>query len=452
MLGAIIGDIVGSRWEFSPTNKYDFELFSDKNSFTDDTVCTIAVADAILHHKDYGTTLHEWCRRYPHPMGSYGGRFGAWVKSNEPKPYNSFGNGSAMRVSAVGWAFADKESVLANAEASAVCTHNHPEGIKGAQTVALAIHLALQLRKDYAGRAITHRVIKERLLDKCAAFSGYDLNINWEKVFNKFDETCQGTVPVALAIIGQSYGFEDAIRKAVCLRADADTLAAIVGSIAEVIWPIPEEMRRKALCCLPEEMRKVAKAFCKYVLPVTPRLVPEADERKQKKALMFWKLNLGNANKLMFYGDNPLPKKDKIATMDMLKTVPMPDDEESVFSIPIEMIVSEEMMDILRRGHIPEAQEDHWFMVCDGEYIRYFCSWTGVCAYEAHFRKIDNGKFCIDHLKANKVLSEFGVNGDEPSVFLFFYLIDAETGVNPVPAWEEFIDAWEDMDYKYSKK
>ena len=147
MLGAIIGDIVGSRWEFSPTNNYNFELFSDKNNFTDDTVCTIAVADAILKHKDYGTTLHEWCRRYPHPMGGYGGRFSGWIEENNPKPYGSFGNGSAMRVSAVGWAFDNEESVLTNAELSAACTHNHPEGIKGAQTVALAIHLALKCER-----------------------------------------------------------------------------------------------------------------------------------------------------------------------------------------------------------------------------------------------------------------------------------------------------------------
>ena len=101
MLGAIIGDIVGSRWEFDPTNDYDFEMFSQENSFTDDTVCTVAVADAIAKGRDYGESLHEWCRRYPSPMGGYGGRFRQWVMSDEPKPYGSYGNGSAMRVSPV---------------------------------------------------------------------------------------------------------------------------------------------------------------------------------------------------------------------------------------------------------------------------------------------------------------------------------------------------------------
>lgn len=261
MLGAIIGDIVGSRWEFNHTNNYNFEFLSDKNNFTDDTVCTIAVADAILNHKDYGTSLHEWCRRYPHPMGSYGGSFARWINDNNPKPYGSFGNGSAMRVSAVGWAFADKENVLDNARLSAACTHNHPEGIKGAQTVALAIHLALKTRRAYKGKTISNRDIMETVVNPCVAFSGYDLSFCKEDVTNKFDETCQGTVPVALKIISESCSFEDSIRRAVCLGADADTLGAIVGSIAEVIWPIPDDMCKKALNYLPMEMRKVVKNF-----------------------------------------------------------------------------------------------------------------------------------------------------------------------------------------------
>ena len=259
MLGAIIGDIVGSRWEFFSTNDYNFELFSDKNDFTDDTICTIAVADAIMHQKSYGAALHEWCRRYPNPMGSYGGSFKAWVRSDEPQPYGSYGNGAAMRVSAIGWAFDDEESVLANAEQSAACTHNHPEGIKGAQTVALAIHLALKLRRCHQGEPVLHGEMMEKVIAPCVEFSGYDINIRRESVLNRFDETCQGTVPVALCIISKSVNFEDAIRTAVSLGADADTLGAIVGSIAEAIWPIPEEMRRKALGYLPDDMLKVLK-------------------------------------------------------------------------------------------------------------------------------------------------------------------------------------------------
>lgn len=254
MLGAIIGDIIGSRWEFNPTNDYHFELFSDKNGFTDDTICTIAVADAILHDSDdYGKYIHEWCRDYPNPKGAYGGRFSGWVHSDNPQPYGSYGNGSAMRVSPVAWAFHRRDDVLAAAKQTAECTHNHHEGIKGAQTVALAICRALQLRRlNYKAHDAVRSVITE-----CVEFSEYNIDFRKEMVQNKFDETCQGTVPVALWIISQSRGFEDAIRRAVCLGADADTLGAIVGSIAEAIWGIPDEIRATALSYLDGRMRKV---------------------------------------------------------------------------------------------------------------------------------------------------------------------------------------------------
>lgn len=258
MLGAIIGDIVGSRWEFNPTNNYQFELFSDKNSFTDDTICTVAVADAILRNKDYGETIHDWCRRYPHPMGGYGGRFAKWVMSDNPQPYGSFGNGAAMRVSPIAWARLNAGGMLFEAEMIAACTHNHPEGIKGAQTVALAIHLCDELRRlkpDFTQEDI------RKQLERCVSFSGYNININRADVENRFDETCQGTVPVALWIITESTGFEDAIRQAVSLGADADTLGAIVGSIAEALWDIPENIARKALSYLPEEMKRVVAEF-----------------------------------------------------------------------------------------------------------------------------------------------------------------------------------------------
>ncbi len=259
MLGAIIGDIVGSRWEFNPTNDYDFELFSEKNGFTDDTICTVAVADALIHgSNDYDKYIHEWCRKYPHPMGGYGGRFAQWVRSDDPKPYGSFGNGSAMRVSPVAWARINAHGMLPLAKKSAECTHNHPEGIKGAQTVALAIHYAIEMRGNSIQPNAEH--ISE-ILKKCVKFAGYNINIRKEDVINRFDETCQGTVPVALWIIGQSNSFEDAIRRAVSLGADADTLGAIVGSIAEAIWGIPTWMTDKALSYLPDEMEEVVNEF-----------------------------------------------------------------------------------------------------------------------------------------------------------------------------------------------
>ena len=258
MLGAIIGDIVGSRFEFNPTNDYHFELFGEGCSFTDDTVCTIAIADALLKGKDFGESLHEWCNRYPHPMGGYGGRFMQWALSTEPLPYNSFGNGSSMRVSPVAHWFEDKDEMLAAAAATAAPTHNHEEGIKGAQTVALAIFKAMEYSRCRYQEAVLHI---EEIISECVKFSGYDIDMPKSCVLNKFDETCQGTVPVALKIISMSQSFEDAVRLAVSLGADADTLGAIVGSIAEAIWGIPMELRDQVESYLPEEMKDVLEQF-----------------------------------------------------------------------------------------------------------------------------------------------------------------------------------------------
>ena len=260
MLGAIIGDIVGSRWEFNPTNDYNFEWLSSENAFTDDTICTIAVADAILHDSDdYGKYIHEWCRKYPNPKGAYGGRFSQWVRNDCPLPYGSYGNGSAMRVSPIAWRYQNRNELLDNAKKSAECTHNHPEGIKGAQTVALTIRMAITL-----GDAVSEDIAgMKELMAHAKNFSDYNLDINREKVINRFDETCQGTVPVALWIIYHSNSFEDAVRKAVSLGADADTLGAIVGSIAEAIWEIPETMKQEILIYLPDEMKDIVLEFTK---------------------------------------------------------------------------------------------------------------------------------------------------------------------------------------------
>ena len=257
MLGAIIGDIVGSRWEFNPTNDYNFKWLSDENDFTDDTICTVGVADAILRDRDFGESIHEWCRRYPHPMGGYGGRFAQWVRSDNPQPYGSYGNGASMRLSPVAYKYEYLDEMLDAAAATAIPSHNHPEGIKGAQTVALAIFRALQLKRQ--NKDVAQHI--DEILKECVEFSGYDINIKKENVINRFDETCQGTVPVALWIIGQSTSFEDAVRKAVSLGADADTLGAIVGSIAEAIWGIPEEMQLQALGYLPTDMKRVVLQF-----------------------------------------------------------------------------------------------------------------------------------------------------------------------------------------------
>lgn len=248
MLGAIIGDIVGSSYEFNPTNDYDFNLFPRDANFTDDTICTIAMADALLRNQDFGTTLHEWCRKNTCPKGGFGGRFSRWVHSDHPEPYGSYGNGSAMRVSAIGWWSDTLPEVITLARKSAECTHNHPEGINGAVAVATAIMELKQWQRNYSIpkplRATTLNNIMHNgvvtgimMFDYNYLANGFELDLT--KYRNKFDETCRGTVPLAFYIVAHSTSFEDAIRNAVSMGADADTLAAIVGSLAEPIWGIP---------------------------------------------------------------------------------------------------------------------------------------------------------------------------------------------------------------------
>jgi ADP-ribosylglycohydrolase len=449
MLGAIIGDIVGSRFEFNPTNNYNFELFTDECGYTDDTICTIAVADALLKGRDFGVSIHEWCRRYPHPMGGYGGRFRQWVMSNDPHPYGSYGNGSAMRVSPVAWYNLFEYDVLHDAVLSADCTHCHYEGIRGAIAVAYAIHDCRgYFRGNLPENADKGTIMKG--LKRAIEFSNYDINIHKEDVINKFDETCQGTVPVALWIISNSHSFEDAIRQAVSLGADADTLGAIVGSIAEVIWGIPKWMKEKAMSYLPEDMQEVVKEFRKQVHGKFPDTKKEVEEKSEFFIKMYWKLALGNSA-LAIEGKDPLPSKEVVATADSWKTDPLPDNPQDVSRMGCQIELTAESMETLRRGHIPNVQEDHWFMYCDDEYIRYYRSWNGMCAYEAHYRKTAEGKYLIDHLTVNKKLSGYGVNGDKPAQVLFLYLITAEIGGDEWRAWNDYINAWESNAIQYAK-
>lgn len=314
MLGAIIGDIIGSRWEFNATNEYDFELFSNENNFTDDTICTIGVADALLHGSDnYGAYIHKWCRRYPHPMGGYGGNFAKWVASVNPQPYGSYGNGSAMRVSPIGMWFDNEEHISSETEKTAVCTHSHPEGIKGAQAIAQAVYWAV---KSFDGPMTQEQMDQEIANIVSSLLVDYDYeDLNYEDHRNRFDETCQGTVPVALDIILKSHSFEDAIRRAVSLGADADTLGAIVGSIAEHIWGIPHYMANAAMRYLPTEMQQIVREFykkCNERATYKPRRAEKEEQQEREfKALMHWKLGLGNINKTMA-GESPLPTKTRL--------------------------------------------------------------------------------------------------------------------------------------------
>ena len=225
MIGAIAGDINGSVYEKHPIKSKAFPLFHSRCRFTDDTVLTVAVAEAILSEVPYQKAVHEFGRRYP--QIGYGGSFTRWLSAeNPPGPYNSWGNGSAMRVSPVGYAFNSLEEVLQEAAASAAITHNHPEGIRGAQATALAICLA----KHGEGKSDIRHTIEDTL--------GYDLNHTVDEIRPDygFNVSCQGTVPQAIIAFLDSISYEDAIRNAISLGGDSDTLACITGSMAEAFY------------------------------------------------------------------------------------------------------------------------------------------------------------------------------------------------------------------------
>jgi ADP-ribosylglycohydrolase len=251
MLGAIIGDIVGSRFEFNNTNRMDFELFTDESSYTDDTICTVAIADAILNGKSYKDSLLEWCRKYPNPKGAYGGSFAHWIHSADPQPYNSYGNGSAMRVSPIGWAFDNYQDVLNQAKLSAEVSHNHPEGIKGAQCIADLIY---HLRTGKIGKDAVKRCVKHSF--------GYEIQpVDYIRETNSFDETCQITVPQAISCFLEGTDFEEIIRLAISIGGDSDTISAIAGSLAEAYYHIPMNIWSETMDYLPGDMQSVIGSF-----------------------------------------------------------------------------------------------------------------------------------------------------------------------------------------------
>lgn len=263
MIGAIIGDIAGSRFEFKNHRSKDFELFSDKCMVTDDSIMTLAVAKAMMaaakakepagsdcrDDREFYALLGDYTVRYMQEIGrkyphcGYGGMFARWMFNDNPQPYNSFGNGAAMRISPAGFAARTDLEACQLAKAITEVTHNHAEGIKGAEAAAVAIFMAR--------RGFTKQEIRERIT---RTYYMLDFRIDDVRETYRFDETCQGTVPYAIAAFLEAVSFEDAIRTAISIGGDSDTLAAISGGIAEAYYGVPPAIREKALTYLDEEL------------------------------------------------------------------------------------------------------------------------------------------------------------------------------------------------------
>lgn len=252
IIGAIAGDIIGSVFEWDNVKTTQFPLLPDGSDFTDDTVLTVAVADAILHDKDFAGTIWKYGREYP--GRGYGGFFLDWLQSEDRKPYGSYGNGSAMRVSPVGFAFDTLEEVMEVAMQTAEVTHNHPEGIKGAQAVASAVFLARKGRsKDQIKKYVTETF-------------GYNLDFTLDGIrsYYTFDATCRGSVPQAVRAFLESADYEEAIRLAVSIGGDSDTIACITGGIAAAYYKeIPACILDFVYGILPESFIDVLQRFDK---------------------------------------------------------------------------------------------------------------------------------------------------------------------------------------------
>lgn len=250
MLGAIAGDVIGSVYEHSPTKQTDFELFSANSRFTDDSVLTVAIADSLLSGKSYAAALKQWGRRYP--QAGYGQNFYQWLMSRCSVAYNSWGNGSAMRASPIGWAFDSLEKTLAEAKKSAEVTHNHPEGIKGAQVVAACIFLGRQQKS------------KEEIREWVENFSGYQLQRTTDEIrpAYHFEVSCQQSVPEALICFLESTDVESAIRLAVSLGGDADTQACISGALSYAFYrQMPDKIWHETQKRLKADMLEVTVKF-----------------------------------------------------------------------------------------------------------------------------------------------------------------------------------------------
>ena len=335
MLGAIIGDVVGSVYEWNNIKTKDFAMFNEKGIFTDDTVMTIAVADALLNggtSDNFIDSMKKFGKLYP--TAGYGGRFGRWVHSDEREPYNSWGNGSAMRASPCGWFAESLEEAETLAERSASVTHNHPEGIKGAQATASAIYLAR------TGKS------KAEIKNHIEGKYGYDLSRTIDEIrpVYRFNESCQKTVPEAIVAFLESSSFEDAIRNAISLGGDSDTLAAITGSIAEAAYRVPSLILTNTFYRLDDTLTAVINAWLDVGKPI------------------------GASAKKSDWKTKEFSKPHKIMT---------------------DFLLNERNYARLRFGLFPEKMEDKWFACFEGNKLSLYRSWTGIKIYEAEVRRCD---------------------------------------------------------------
>lgn len=593
MLGAILGDIIGSYYERNNVKTKDFPLVTSQTRYTDDSVMTLAVAKWLLEDP---LRSEEQLIRFMQKLGrahiraGYGGSFKQWLLSIDPQPYGSWGNGSAMRVSPVGL-FADSESEARSlASLTAAVTHNHPEGIKGAEAVAVAVFT----NRHHASMPLDFRKKMTKL--RVEQLFGYDLDRTLDEIrpSYKFDVSCQGSVPEAIIAYLESESIEDCVRNAISIGGDSDTIAAIACSIfmagensgkEENAWTVEYNKY------LPNDLKCIMYEFENFVFPQKPtfnsyavndwlyageypgdknkekarlklrqfkhfgithfidlteegelspyepllcgmqhvrfpimdqsvpdsiksvqnliktineihkesiwnkvyihcwggvgrtgtivscylasalgtdydatikelerlwsecpksanRISPENSEQrnfianfiaeldkfKQMAALLMWTNGLGHMGKA-FNGEDAMPEKTRTATADSWTTQPMPN-EHTVIRTDIK--VSSETMEIIRKGHIPEAMEDHWFMYCDDEYIRYYRSWTGICIYEARYEKTDDG-YQITSLKANRSQNQYQETNDRRDCCLFMYLLITEAGGDGSKFFDEFL-------------
>lgn len=325
MYGAILGDIIGSPFEFDRGDKTKyFKLFSRRSHFTDDSVMTLAVCEALLKVGQDATvkeiedavitSMQSWGRRYPHE--GYGGYFRRWLTARHPEPYNSFGNGSAMRVSAAGWLYDSLEKTRVVAKATANVTHNHPEGIKGAEATASAIFMA----RNGSSKEEIKKYIENEF--------HYDLNRTLDEIRPSFhmDETCQKTVPEAIIAFLEARNFEDAIRNAVSLGGDTDTLGAITGSIAEAYFGISETLISECRNRINKDMRDIVDAFYSLVRkddsPNTNQMIEKAINQyyvhNDKEGMLLFMDTLLNAIKqggelvVPYITKNPFLSKEQI--------------------------------------------------------------------------------------------------------------------------------------------